>query len=42
MISELIMKNDEASLDMDKRSKVQSCHQVTVRLYEYTNTKLVS
>ena len=35
MISELIMKNDEASLDMDKRSKVQPCHQITESTYEY-------
>ena len=31
MISELLLKSGEPSLDMDKRSKVQSCHQVLLR-----------
>jgi hypothetical protein len=35
MISELIMESDDTSLDMDKRSKVQSSHQITESMYEY-------
>ena len=42
MISELLLKSGEPSLDKDKRSKVQSCHQVTVKMYEYTYIKLES
>ena len=41
MISELLLKSGESSLDMDKRSKVQSCHQIAESMYEYTYPKLV-